>query len=351
MISMSLARRLRDAGLVWHPTDGDRFWIPDRNLDESIFTISAMTVDVRDVPGGRLIAFNGTVEWALDAIMQQEAVWLPSEPRMRELLGAHFADLSRVGDRYRCQILIGDERTGFEHADPAEAYGLALLSWLAPETIVGVAPIVERFLHASRQAVQLIQRDEVRDRWEEPSALDGYSIGALAGHLARAALTVEQYLSAPEAPDATELLDAPAYFSAALVAHDPVHSDFHRAVRARGEEVGRPGALSLASELDALIGPLGERLRETALQQRITVLGGAVMTVEEYLKTRLVELVIHTDDLASSAGLDATAFVTDDAAREVAAILGAIAADRAGGLAVVRSLARRERAPEAVRAL
>lgn len=68
MISIELARRLRDAGLRWQPDDGDRFVIPDRNLDNRVFSISEMTVDVRGVPGGPLITFNGTVEWALDSV-------------------------------------------------------------------------------------------------------------------------------------------------------------------------------------------------------------------------------------------------------------------------------------------
>ncbi|MDQ3709791.1 MAG: pilus assembly protein CpaE [Actinomycetota bacterium] len=129
MISFALARRLLSAGLQWRPGDGDRFFIPDRNLDEAVFSVSEMSVEVRPAPGGQLIAFNGTVEWALDSIMQQEAVWLPSEAQLRELLGADFTALQRTADGYRCEIEDGasGQRLGFEHADPAEAYGLALL--------------------------------------------------------------------------------------------------------------------------------------------------------------------------------------------------------------------------------
>lgn len=126
MISIELARRLRDAGLPWTPADGDRFFIPDRDLEGHTFSISQMTIDVRDVPGGQQIAFNGAVEWALDAIMQREVVWLPSEAQLRDRLGDAFERLERRGDAYRCRAADKD----FVAATAAEAYGLALLDLL-----------------------------------------------------------------------------------------------------------------------------------------------------------------------------------------------------------------------------
>ena len=128
MISIDLARELRDAGLDWQPHDGDRFVIPDRELDHHIFSISEMTVDVRTVPGGRQIAFNGAVEWALDAIMENEVIWLPSEAQLRERLGMTFRSLERDGTTYRCAIAAGPTTEVHEAATAADAYGRALLS-------------------------------------------------------------------------------------------------------------------------------------------------------------------------------------------------------------------------------
>ena len=127
MISIDLARRLRDAGLEWYPADGDRFYIPDRDLDEHIFSISEMTVDVRQVQGGRQIAFNGAVEWALDAIMEREVVWLPAESQLRVLLGDTFVALQRDAAGYHC--MTGNDAT-FSAPVAADAYGLALLEHL-----------------------------------------------------------------------------------------------------------------------------------------------------------------------------------------------------------------------------
>jgi hypothetical protein len=127
VISRSLARHLRDAGLEWLPASGDQFFIPDRDMDGEVFSISEMTVDVRSAPGGHVIAFNGTVEWALDAIMQREVVWLPSEQQLRERLGEQFAALERTGSAFRCTVVEAQGRRSFTHERAEDAYGLALL--------------------------------------------------------------------------------------------------------------------------------------------------------------------------------------------------------------------------------
>jgi hypothetical protein len=130
VISPDLARRLKEAGLAWSPRDGDRFYIPDRDLDDRTFAISEMVVTVRIVPDGRQIAFNGAVEWALDAIMQREVVWLPTEPQLRALLGSSFLGLRRSDEGYRCEAHLGGRVHGFVAAGAADAYGLAVLAAL-----------------------------------------------------------------------------------------------------------------------------------------------------------------------------------------------------------------------------
>ena len=68
MITVEQARRLRKAGALWVPSAGDRFVVPDRDMDDDVFVVSDMTVEVHDYPGGKVIGFNGTTEWALDSI-------------------------------------------------------------------------------------------------------------------------------------------------------------------------------------------------------------------------------------------------------------------------------------------
>jgi hypothetical protein len=131
VISVELARQLHAAGLVWHPSEGDRFVLPDRGMDERVFTISHMVVEVRTAPTGQVIAFNGTTEWALDAVEQAEAVWLPREGQLRAALGTSLLSLARLEDgSYRVTCRTSDGLGEVEDTDAADAYGRALLTLL-----------------------------------------------------------------------------------------------------------------------------------------------------------------------------------------------------------------------------
>jgi hypothetical protein len=130
VISLDLAVSLRDAGLKWLPAPGDRFAIPDRDLDEAVFVLSDMTIEVHELPAGEgtIIGFNGTTEWALDDVDKEEAVWLPREDQLRELLGSSFRRLERQGDTF---VVILDESERLFGADtPEDAYATAVLSRL-----------------------------------------------------------------------------------------------------------------------------------------------------------------------------------------------------------------------------
>ena len=130
MLSVALARALRDAGLDWTPARGDHFVMPDRGMDGEVFVLSDMTIEVNHFPGGPVIGFNGTTEWALDSVDQHDALWLPAEHQLRERLGDAFAGLARTGGGYRVTLSDSGTSTSYDGADPAEAYGRALLSRL-----------------------------------------------------------------------------------------------------------------------------------------------------------------------------------------------------------------------------
>lgn len=128
MISVELARKLREAGLRWEPHPGDRFVIADRGMDDEVFVVSHMVVDVHEFPsGGRVLGFNGTVEWALDSVEQEAALWLPGESRLRELLGGAFVRLDRAGDGFRVTLDVGGRVVEVDDEQAEEAYGKALL--------------------------------------------------------------------------------------------------------------------------------------------------------------------------------------------------------------------------------
>ena len=130
MISLALARRLRDGGLRWDPAPSDQFIVADSEMDEEVFTLADMTIDVHDYPDGRLIGFNGTVEWALDSVEARNAIWLPSEGQLRERLGGTFRRLERNGHGWRVVLEVAGREVVRQDTNAADAYGLALLHLL-----------------------------------------------------------------------------------------------------------------------------------------------------------------------------------------------------------------------------
>jgi hypothetical protein len=205
------------------------------------------------------------------------------------------------------------------------------------------------YLSTAAVAQRLIGEPVVAQRWAEDSALDGYTIGGLAGHLARAVLTVDGYLDG--AGGSGDPVDAAGYFVRVLGDHHPLTSELHTSVRHRATQEAADGPGPLLARLRQAREALQERLVEVDPAQQLAVLDGVVISVEAYLQTRLVELVIHIDDLAVSVGLDLGDDIAPEAFATVASVLAQLAAAREGGLATVRSLARRERQPHAVRAL
>jgi hypothetical protein len=130
MIGLELARELRATGLPWNPLPGDRFVVPDRGMDEEVFVVSNMVIEVHDAPTGQVIGFNGTTEWALDSLEQRQVVWMPRESQLRELLGDRFRRLESVTGGFAVVLeLEGHERREVD-ADAESAYARALLAVL-----------------------------------------------------------------------------------------------------------------------------------------------------------------------------------------------------------------------------
>lgn len=184
----------------------------------------------------------------------------------------------------------------------------------------------------------LLASREVAALWDEPSALPEFSVGGLSSHLARAAVTVDNYLDRPE-PTEDEPISAAAYYANL----DPdISSPLHVAVRQRGEELAAGGHEVLLVEFDRLTTRLGVRLGREPGERLVRVAGDAVMRLDEYLVTRLVELTIHADDLVVSVGLDYPTLPSGALDLTLATLLDT-ARHRHGHGAVLRALSRRER--------
>lgn len=189
------------------------------------------------------------------------------------------------------------------------------------------------------EAIGPLLRDQrVAERWDQPSALPEMTVAALAGHLLRVLATVDRYLAEPEPLEQPEM-DAAVYFSDIPTdLSDPMNV----AVRQRGAEEAAGDHDEVVTSYERLKTSVLEAMRDKPSARRMTVFGGRIMLLDEYLVTRVVEAVVHADDLAVSCGIE-TPVLPDDAYELAIRTLVDIGRARHGDLAVVRALARRER--------
>ena len=137
MISLALARSLKDAGLQWRPQLHDRFMIPDRDMDDVVFSVSHMAVTIGQVQGFPIINFQGAYEWALDYIWLREVVWVPTEGQLREEIERRVESksgpslrLTRTPGGYLCEIQHQGTYLTFAGENAGTAYAHALLDLL-----------------------------------------------------------------------------------------------------------------------------------------------------------------------------------------------------------------------------
>jgi len=133
VLSADLAGELLSAGLLWTPRPGDRFMVPVGEMSGEIFYISEMTIEVHTRPGGRVLGFNGTTEWALDSLALNDVVWIPREEQLREQLGDRFVSLTRGLNGWSVQATVAGTERSFVDADAEVAYAHAVLATLREE--------------------------------------------------------------------------------------------------------------------------------------------------------------------------------------------------------------------------
>lgn len=127
MISRDLARRL-SAHLNWVPANSDQFYIPREEIEDSVFTISDMVVELIVKDGQSRFHFNGTVEWALDSVESDVVVWLPREEQLREMLADVFLSLDHSPEGFVVTVS-GPGKAYHTPPEPqaSDAYARALL--------------------------------------------------------------------------------------------------------------------------------------------------------------------------------------------------------------------------------
>lgn len=200
--------------------------------------------------------------------------------------------------------------------------------------------MIPTFLSAARSAAVLLHAPELADAWSKPSALAEFRVSGLAGHLAGQVLNVPRFLDAP-VPSGMPPMDAVRYY---LKDGDfEVDSPVSSGIRAKSEQVAGSSAEELAARYDAAVLAVASRLDGLSADRPVLVFDRWLLPLDQCLLTRLLEVVVHADDLAVSIGVPTPTFA-DDVVDAVTITLARIAVGRRGALPVLRALSRRERA-------
>jgi hypothetical protein len=212
--------------------------------------------------------------------------------------------------------------------------------------------IFEDFLAGADAALSVLGSPQVTGRWEAPSACVGFTVGGLAAHLgwqvqgARLAAAAERPAAGAVVTELTEH-----YGKAAWIGVGP-DSAANVAIRDTNEQRAEVGPVEVLRVTREARDELAAQLSTLNPQEVVAMpwIEGRAMTLGDLLTTRLLELLIHTDDLAVSVGLD-TPQATDSGYEAVIGLLTRLSVGRHGPIPVLRALSRAERAPESIVAL
>jgi hypothetical protein len=204
------------------------------------------------------------------------------------------------------------------------------------------------YLTAAEHARSLLADDAVRDRWESPSALEKMSVGALACHLATQVLNARSLVAA--GPSEQEPIALVEHYARAAWVGSAIDDKVNVGIREEAEESAADGVEALLAKVDEALAELRDRLTEA---DRPAVLlipwQGWSLTLEDFLVTRMMEIVVHSDDLAVSVDVP-TLDLPDEVLAPVLGLLTSLSVRRHGQVAVVRALSRAERAPKDITA-
>jgi hypothetical protein len=175
------------------------------------------------------------------------------------------------------------------------------------------------------------------------------TVSGLAGHLAYQIFSVSAALDEPSSQQPPiPLLE---HYARAAWLGAPLDAEVNSGIRSRGEDIGREGAQPLAKRAGAALA--GQQARLSGLpggQPVFLPQTGWALSLGDFLTTRTMELAVHMDDPAVSVGLPARE-LPDAAFDPVLVLLARLAAQRHGQAALLRALARAERAPAAINAI
>ncbi|MFI6321162.1 maleylpyruvate isomerase N-terminal domain-containing protein [Nonomuraea sp. NPDC050556] len=207
----------------------------------------------------------------------------------------------------------------------------------------------DSYLVAASSAVALLQDPAVAAAWSKPSALTEFSVGGLAIHLSHQLVRVHGVLADGVADgEPIQLLDH--YTRSTWVTAGLDHESNISVRRAGDAAAATEGPAALATHIRSVYGGLASALPAEPADRIVHLpWAGWSLTLDDFLLTRMMEIVVHSDDLAASVGVP-TPELPADVVDPVVDLLARLAVYRHGPTAVIRALSRAERAPATISA-
>jgi hypothetical protein len=204
-----------------------------------------------------------------------------------------------------------------------------------------MSEISQVWLNTAQAALSFVSLPLVNERWASASCLPEMTVGALSGHLLHSGIfMLEDALNGTDVPGGSTRTAATVFSWVPLEEADPANAD----VRFVAESESGEGQTDLVSRAAASMHRISESLDRTPPDRVVAFFNGTIpMTLDQLLRARVLELVVHLDDLICSVGV--TKLPLPKEAVALTCHLGLdINLTRYGHEEVLRALFRRDRA-------
>lgn len=195
-------------------------------------------------------------------------------------------------------------------------------------------------IDAVAQLTDLVGSNQVADSWSQVSALPGMTVGGLTRHLVSQPECAVEFLRLP-VPTGTAVLSLVGHYDRVDWFHAALDAIENTSIRDEFNYRGRAGHAESVGVLAHALQELGPAM-EAAGPMTYVPWQDCALPTDDFLVVRLMEILVHADDLAASVGLSTPAF-SPEVVEPALALLAALAVQRQGQGAVLRSLSRRER--------
>jgi hypothetical protein len=212
--------------------------------------------------------------------------------------------------------------------------------------------LVDAYLDGVDWFQDILGRAEVREAWAGPSLVSGYTVGGLAAHAVHGVVWLEQLLKDTE-PVGLRAVSVFEFFGLNRVEKggvDPIAASLRSAAEAFALTGADAVTAGCTKSRDELVGLLDGASSDRGVP--VLRIAGGQVALCDYLRTRVLEVAVHGDDIVCSVpGLT----TPEPPFRAMEVSLGVcveLARARVGDLGTLRGFTRAERGlPDALRVL